>query len=99
MTGGTADTSQFSEFEFYQWVMFRGEIAPFPEDNLILGKWSGSSTDVGPAMTAKILKSNGRAVHRSTFCELIPHFLHRAKAMRATKKAKKAAAAAAPAVK
>ena len=70
MNGETADISQICEFQFYQWVMFRDEIAPFPEDDLILGRWLGPAIDIGPAMTAKILKCNGEIVHRSTFREL-----------------------------
>lgn len=70
MTGETADISQISEYEFYQWVMFRDTTAPFPEDDKILGRWLGPSIDIGPAMSAKILKSNGEIVHRSTFREL-----------------------------
>jgi hypothetical protein len=38
MTDETADISQISEFEFYQWVMFRDSTAPFPEDDKILGR-------------------------------------------------------------
>jgi hypothetical protein len=70
MTGETADISQISEFEFYQWVMFRDSTAPFPEDDKIWGRWLGPSIDIGSAMSAKILKSNGEVVHRSTFREL-----------------------------
>jgi len=35
-----------------------------------LGRYLGPSIDIGPAMTAKILKSNGEVVHRSTYREL-----------------------------
>lgn len=70
MTGETADISQISEFGFYQWVMFRDSSVSFPEDDMVLGRWLGPSRDVGPAMSAKILKANGEVVHRSTFREL-----------------------------
>ena len=33
----------------------------------------GPSIDVGPALTAKILKANGEVVHRSTYRSLQPH--------------------------
>ena len=35
----------------------------------------GPSIDVGPAMTAKILKSNGEVVHRPTYPDLPPEEL------------------------
>ncbi len=37
---------------------------------MILGHYLGPATDVGPAMTAKILKSNGQYVCRSTLQHL-----------------------------
>jgi hypothetical protein len=39
----------------------------FTGSKLILGRYLGPSTDIGPAMTAKILKKTGHVVHRSTF--------------------------------
>ena len=33
---------------------------------MVLGRYLGPSMDIGPAMTAKILKPNGQVVHRST---------------------------------
>jgi hypothetical protein len=66
MKGGTADISQICEFGWYDWVMFRDTIAAFPDDKLVLGRYLGPATDVGSAMTAKILKQNGQFVCRST---------------------------------
>ena len=34
---------------------------------MVLGRYLGPSIDVGPAMSAKILKANGAVVHRSTY--------------------------------
>jgi hypothetical protein len=67
VSGETADISEFAEHGFYDWVKFRDTLIPFPDDKLVLGRYLGPSTDIGPAMTAKILKSNGHIVHRSTF--------------------------------
>ena len=39
---------------------------------LRLGHYLGSSIDVGPAMTAKILMENGCMLHRSTYRPLTP---------------------------
>ncbi len=66
MTGSTADISHICEFAWYDRVMFRDNIPTFPDHKLILGRYLGPTTDIGSALTAKILKSNGRVVYRST---------------------------------
>ena len=58
--GMTPDISPFAEFGWYQWVMFNDSQAAYPDDKLVLGRHLGPSFDVGPAMTAKILKANGQ---------------------------------------
>ena len=70
MTGSTSDISHICEFAWYDWVMFRDNIPTFPDDKLILGRYLGPATDVGSALTAKILKSNGQVVFRSTLRHL-----------------------------
>ena len=70
MTGDTADISHICEFAWYDWVMFRDNIPTFPDDKLILGRYLGPATDIGSALTAKILKSNGQVVYRSTLRHL-----------------------------
>ena len=67
LSGDTADISQFCELSFYEWVMFRDEPVAFPDENPVLGRFLGIAIDVGPAMTAKILKINGEVVCRSTY--------------------------------
>ncbi len=39
----------------------------FPEDALVLRKYLGSSIDIGPVMTAKILTPMGKVVYCSTY--------------------------------
>jgi len=56
MTGETSDISQFCEFAFYDWIMFCDQPVAFPDDNPVLGRYLGPAIDVGPALTAKILK-------------------------------------------
>ena len=65
MSGETFNISQFCESGFYKRIMFWEEPdhAPFPEDNPILGRYLGPAIDVGPAMTAKNLKSNGEVIN------------------------------------
>ena len=67
LSGETADISEFAEYGWYDWVKFRDTNVPYPEDKLVLGRYLDPSTDIGSAMTAKILKSNGQYVHRTTF--------------------------------
>ena len=67
MSGQTSDISIWVQHEWYDWVKFRDTAIPFPDDKEALGRYLGPSIDVGPAMTAKILKANGEVVHRSTY--------------------------------
>ncbi len=55
MTGSTASISHICEFGWYDWVMFRENLLTFPDNKLILGQYLGTATDVGSALTAKIL--------------------------------------------
>ena len=69
MTGETADISPFCKLSFYEWVMYRedSKVVQYPDENPALGQYLGVAIDVGPAMTAKILKANGQVVYRSTY--------------------------------
>jgi hypothetical protein len=62
MTGSTANISHVCEFGWYDWVMFRDNVPTFPDVKLILGQYLRPATDVGSALTAKILRSNGQTV-------------------------------------
>jgi hypothetical protein len=66
MTGSTANINHICEFSLYDWVMFRDNVPMFPDVKLTLGQYLGPATNVGSALTAKILKSNGQTVCRST---------------------------------
>jgi hypothetical protein len=70
VSGETADISTFTQHHWYEWIMFRDTSVSFPGDKLVLGRYLGPSIDVGPAMTAKILKANGVIVHRSSYWSL-----------------------------
>jgi hypothetical protein len=72
VSGETSDISQFCEFYWYQWVKFRDTSVSFPGDKEVLGRYLGPSIDIGPAMTAKIMKSNGQYAHRTTLRALTP---------------------------
>ena len=50
--------------------MFRDRPVQYLADNLFGGRYLSPVRDVGPVMTAKILKSNGEVVPRSTLCAL-----------------------------
>ncbi len=66
MTSNTANISHICEFAWYDWVMFRDNTPTFPDDKLIHGRYLGPVTDIESALTAKILKSNGQVIYRST---------------------------------
>ena len=70
MLGEMSDISQFCEFAFYDWVVFRDQPVAFLDDNPVLGCYLSPVIDVDPALTAKILKANGEVVYRSTYCTL-----------------------------
>ena len=72
VSGETADISQICQHSWYDWIMFRDTTISFPDDKLQLGRYLGPSIDIGPAMTAKILKGNGQVVHRTTYRGLTP---------------------------
>ena len=63
-SGESSDISQFCELEWFEWVMFGDETAPFPDDVLKLGHYLGPGIDVDPVMTTKILMKNGQVLHR-----------------------------------
>lgn len=67
VSGQTADISSLCQHSWYEWVKFRHTPASFPEDKMVLGRYLGPSFDVGPALTAKILKANGQIFHTSTY--------------------------------
>ncbi len=68
MLGEMSDISQFCEFAFYDWIMFRDQPVAFPDNNPVLGRYLGPAINVGPALTTKILKANGEVVYQSTYC-------------------------------
>jgi hypothetical protein len=76
LSDGTADISQFCEFGWYDWVMFRDTVPQYPDDKMILGRWLGLAIDIGSTLTMKILKRNGHVVHQSTVCHLTDDKLH-----------------------
>jgi hypothetical protein len=76
MTGSTADISHICEFGWYDWVMFRDNIPTFLDVKLILGWYLEPATNVGSALTAKILKLNGQTIFRSTLRHLNDEEIH-----------------------
>jgi hypothetical protein len=70
MTRSTANICHICEFSWYDWLMFRDNVPTFPDVKLTLGQYLRPATDVGSALTTKILKSNGQTVCRSTLRHL-----------------------------
>ncbi len=76
MTGSTMDISHICKFGWYDWVMFRDNVPMFPDVKLTLGQYLGPATNAGLALSAKILKSNGQTVCRSTLRHLNDEEIH-----------------------
>jgi hypothetical protein len=66
VSGQTADISPFIEYAWFDWIIYYDWVASFPDPKEQLGRWLGPAIDLGPAMTAKILKANGQAEYNST---------------------------------
>ena len=77
MNGSTTDISHIAEFGWYNWVMYRDNNPSYPDDKLILGCYLGPATDIGSALTAKILQPNDQYVCRSTLQHLTNEELQR----------------------
>ena len=56
--------------------MYWDNVPSYPDDKLILGRYLGPATDIGLALTAKILQPNGQFVCRSTLRHLTNEELH-----------------------
>ena len=63
MSGQTIDISLFIEHPFYAWIKFWDNLAKYPEPKEQLSHWLGPAIDIGPAMMAKILKSNRQVLY------------------------------------
>ena len=70
MKGQTVNIILLCEFGWYDWVYFRDNAVTYPNDKWVLRRWLCPSTDIGPALCAKILKENGRCVYRSSYRHL-----------------------------
>ena len=66
MSGGTSEKNDFYKFGWYQWVYFRDTYVTLTGDNLAIGRYCGTSIDVGTALTANIMINNRQQVHIST---------------------------------
>ena len=66
----TANITHLCEFGLYDWVYIRDNAVTYPDDKWVLGIWLDPSTDIRPALCAKILKENGRCVYRSSYRHL-----------------------------
>jgi hypothetical protein len=67
VTGHTCDISRLAEFGWYQWIWWYDQQGQFPNPKKVLGRYLGPTRDIGMALSAKVLKANGRIIYRSTF--------------------------------
>eukprot|EP00934_Nitzschia_sp_Nitz4_P002319 Nitzschia sp. Nitz4//scaffold471_size5685//193//5616//NITZ4_009210-RA/size5685-processed-gene-0.1-mRNA-1//1//CDS//3329552692//2319//frame0 len=75
LTGEAVDISEYLEFDFYDWVLYRDRVS-YPEDPVKLGRWLGVAHSVGAPMTYWVLKENGQVISRSTVQRLTREQLH-----------------------
>jgi hypothetical protein len=66
VSGQTADILPFVEYKWFEWAIWYNRNAEFPKPKETLGRWLGPSLDIGPAMTAVIMKENGQITYLST---------------------------------
>jgi len=65
ITGESQDISEYTEFDFYQWILYRDK-AGYPNEPVKVGKWLGVSHQIGSPLTYWVLKENGQVISRST---------------------------------
>jgi hypothetical protein len=70
MTGDTADISHIADFTWFNWIMFQDNVPDYPDGKETLGHYLGLAIDMAFALTAKILKPNGKFVCRTTLRHL-----------------------------
>ena len=73
VSGETADILTFTEYKWYEWVMFWDTSVSFPEDYMVLGQYLSPALDIGPFMTRKIPKKNGEIVYQYKVRSLTPY--------------------------
>lgn len=70
VSGETADISEFADHGLYDWIKFRDTIMAYPDSRMVLGRYLGPSIDIGPVISAKILKETGYVVNCASFSAL-----------------------------
>ena len=66
MSGQTGNIRILCEFEWFEWVIFFQPKETYPDDKMFIGIWLGTATNIGTAMTYKILRPDGGYVCCST---------------------------------
>ena len=61
MSTKMTDTSQFCEFEWFEWVKFQDETAPYLNHHFRLGGYLGLSLNIDSALMEKIIKENSQS--------------------------------------
>ena len=51
--------SQFCDFEWFKWVLFQDEMAPYLDNQFKLGRYLVASIDIGSNMDTKIIRDSG----------------------------------------
>ena len=81
----TTDIPELVEFEWYHWVYYRDATTSFTLPEEEIGKYLGTSDNIGSKMIMWILKQNGEIVSRTTLRTLtVMNLLARQKIKRET---------------
>jgi hypothetical protein len=64
--GDTPDTSEYAQFDWYEYVWYIDPASKFPTEKRKLGRWVGVASDVGAAMMFWILPKSCKLIARSS---------------------------------
>jgi hypothetical protein len=70
--GETVDISTIAEYDWYEWVKFRGTAAKVPVSKIQLGTDLGAAIYIGPVMARDTLNKNGSVIYRTYVRPLPP---------------------------
>ena len=66
MFGNTPDISEYTSFEWYDYVWYVDPQDGFPHQRVHMGRWLGVAHNIGQGMCYSILKQNGKVIVRSS---------------------------------
>ena len=68
MYGETSDIDQFSDLGWYEWIYFIDNTVQFTDENIVLRIYLVPIIDIGPVLTAIILKKRVSVTYIHLLC-------------------------------